>query len=561
MCSDFYLCAARKSSPYSTTHHDIPATMKPPFFPAAAYYFTVFCTGAAVLIFEVAAVRLFAPYFGSSLYVLSSVLTVILLALSVGYFFGGRLADRLPTYVPLYLIIMSAGVIMLLLLNIAQYVLPATQGALSLMTGPLLMAMLLFFVPALFLGMDSPYIIKLLAKDASSDCSGAIVGSAFFWSTIGSIVGSLAAGFVLIPSVGLLNTIGLVSLGLIIVGAGMLCFLTLRTQPKERKITRQNLIIIIIAFITLGSFLYYNSQQTDLSDPAITTLYQTDGFYSNIHVYEQVFNVPNHSILGSDPSYTFRFLKRDTNHSSAIIPGSTKAVFNYVQLADTYPTMNPDASSYLVLGGGAYSIPRQIYHFDDTMQISVVEIEPKLLDIAREYFELPDDSRITSYEQDARLFLQNTTNKYDVIYLDVFNSGHYIPPHLATVEFFRELKKRLSPKGVVYINSIGTLDTSEETLMGSLAATISHVFPNHQIITLGGRDNPSVQNIVHVVRHDDQPIVLPSDKIIVDYFHGKTHILDSLIIDSANLDYTKQHRFTDNQSNIERLIVRQFAGR
>lgn len=533
--------------------------MKAPLFPAAVYYFTVFCTGAAVLIFEVAAVRLFAPYFGASLYVLSSVLTVILFALSVGYFFGGRLADRLPTYVPLYFIIMSAGVIMLLLLNVALQVLPATQGALSLMTGPLLMAMLLFFVPALFLGMDSPYIIKLLSKDASPDRSGAIVGSAFFWSTIGSIVGSLSAGFVLIPNIGLVNTIGLVSFGLIIIGAGILCFLTLRTEPRQRQITRSNLVIVMIVFITLGAFLYYNSLQTDFSNPAVATLYQTDGFYSNIHVYEQTFNARSDSFLDSDTTPTFRFLKLDTNYASAIIPGSTTAIYTYVQLADTYTTMNPEASSYLVLGGGAYTIPRQIYHSDDAMQISVVEIEPKLLDVAYEYFELPDDPRITPYQQDARLFLQNTTAEYDVIYLDIFNSGHYIPPHLATVEFFSALKSRLSPEGVVYINSIGTFDTSEESLMGSLAATISHVFPNHEIITLGGRDYSGFQNIVHVVRHDDQSIVLPGDKIITDYFRGKTDTLSSLIVDSADVDLSKQRRFTDDQSNIEHLIVRQFS--
>ena len=112
---------------------------------------TVFTTGAAVLIMEVAAVRMLAPYFGSSLYVLSSVLTVVLFALALGYYAGGRLSDRFPYHIPLYGII-TLGVFTLLTLTvISLYVLPQSAASVPLLFGPLFYSILFFFLPAFLL--------------------------------------------------------------------------------------------------------------------------------------------------------------------------------------------------------------------------------------------------------------------------------------------------------------------------------------------------------------------------------------------------------------------------
>jgi Predicted spermidine synthase with an N-terminal membrane domain len=170
--------------------------------PRLIFFATIFITGAAVLIFEVAAVRALSPYFGASIYVISSVLTVILAALSLGYYFGGRLADRRPEPGVLYIIIGMSGLVMNGLFYLSLHLFPIAGSVLPITFGPLILAAVFFLMPAFLLGIDSPFVIKLLTTN-DTEHNGAVVGSTFFWSTIGSIVGSLISGFVLIPYLGL----------------------------------------------------------------------------------------------------------------------------------------------------------------------------------------------------------------------------------------------------------------------------------------------------------------------------------------------------------------------
>ncbi|MES2749015.1 MAG: fused MFS/spermidine synthase [Patescibacteria group bacterium] len=513
------------------------------------YFITVFLTGAAVLIFEVAAVRMLAPYFGSSLYVLSSVLTTILAALSVGYYFGGRIADRLPHPTILYLIIGSAGLIMLFLQVLATYTLPLSNQIFSITTGPLVLSLLLFFIPAFLLGIDSPFVIKLLTQNnTNADHNGALVGSIFFFSTIGSIVGSISAGFILIPYLGLTLTILLVSV-VLIAWALIAAYIIARSNPQP--LTSYSLplplpLLVIVGIVSAGYFSFI----TLTADPIKTTdvtLYQADGYYSNLHIFDRTMN-----------GTVFRFLKNDVNNSSAIIPGSPAPVFMYTQLANLFTSHNKDAQSYLVLGGGSYTIPRFIHHEHPTMKIDVAEIEPSLYSLAHTYFELPTTPLISSYEQDARVFLQSTSTQYDVIFSDVMNSGLFIPPHVATVEFFESFKARLAPDGIAILNYIGSLNTSSMSLTGSMINTISTVFPNYQLLALRGVDYKGMQNMIFILRHDGQPITIP-DQEIIDYFSSTTKSAPSLLVNKNSLQLNNQTLFTDNKSNIEPLIVREFS--
>ncbi|MCA9365681.1 fused MFS/spermidine synthase, partial [Candidatus Kaiserbacteria bacterium] len=179
---------------------------------------TVFTTGASVLVIEVAAVRILSVYYGSSLFVLSSVLTVILLALSYGYYLGGKYSDKHPFCVPLYIIITFGGLSLFLLTLVTDFVLSNSATYTPFLLGPLFFSSLLFFTPALLLGIDSPYVIKLLSLRANEEERGALVGKTFFWSTAGSITGSLLSGFLLIPVFGLYQSLIGTSIILILLG-------------------------------------------------------------------------------------------------------------------------------------------------------------------------------------------------------------------------------------------------------------------------------------------------------------------------------------------------------
>ncbi len=178
----------------------------------------VFLTGACVLIVEVLAVRVFSPYYGNTIYTVSSVITVILLALSIGYYAGGITADRNPSPIRFFRLILASGIVLLVLHLVGTLTLPAVSSALSIQVGPLVSAAMMFLLPALLLGMVSPYAIKLQSLAAPDQGVGRVSGAIFFWSTLGSITGSLLAGFVLIPLVGVDRVLIAVGVGLVLIG-------------------------------------------------------------------------------------------------------------------------------------------------------------------------------------------------------------------------------------------------------------------------------------------------------------------------------------------------------
>ena len=160
---------------------------------------SVTLTGAAVLIVEIAATRILAPYFGNSIFTISSVIGIVLAALSLGYYLGGGLADRKPSITLFFSLIVIGGLAVLLLQLLNAAVLPGIAYALSLIKGPLIVSLIMFFLPAMLLAMLPPFAIKLLHSSDANRGVGNASGLVFFWSTVGSIAGSLSTGFVLIP--------------------------------------------------------------------------------------------------------------------------------------------------------------------------------------------------------------------------------------------------------------------------------------------------------------------------------------------------------------------------
>ena len=502
-------------------------------------YTTVFITGAAVLIMEIAAVRLLSPYFGSTLYVLSSVLTTILLALAVGYYVGGKLSDRFPYHTPLYWIITISGLILLVLTLTATVLLPFIGPQLSLMYGPLFMAFGFFFIPALLLGIDSPYVIKLLSINIADGVRGEVVGATFFWSTAGSITGSLLAGFYFIPQLGLQTTLLLVSWTLILVGLlgnSAINYLQTATLPKNKTVGTG----VFLFFCLFISYII-----TDLTN-STDTLYEAEGYYSNIKVYENTY-------FGQP----VRRLQRDVNHSSAVYLDSTDLVFPYAQFSLLYQQLIPNPQSFLLLGGGAYTIATAVHELNPDMKIDVVEIESSLHPLAIEYFHLPETKQITNHVSDARAYLLRQDTLYDVIFFDAFGSGYYIPTHLATEEFLHIIREHLSEDGVLITNFIGRpYPHDKQTLTGSYVKTLQSVFPNTLGYAMFPNHLSSTQNLIFISRKEGKEIDFATDTTIrlentiatpLEYFELPLH---NLVADADKI-------FTDNHAPTDLLLIRE----
>jgi spermidine synthase len=439
------------------------------FLGRALLPFTVFVTGACVLIIEIVATRILAPYFGNTIYSVSSVISVVLAALSAGYWIGGRLADRSPSKKIFFGIIACSGVLVLAMQVMQNSLLPALGYRLPLDIGPLIMSFVLFFVPSFTLGMLSPFAVALQQRDQKSRGVGTTAGEIFFFSTLGSIAGSLLAGFALIPFFGVQGIVAGVGVVLVLLGLVPLAAAGLSSR------------LVLLVLLSAGSALIGSSAG---AQPA-NLVYSRDGVYERISIYD--------GIYAGKPA---RFLLQDTSNSAAIFLDSDELAFDYTEYYGLFSAFTPKVDRALVIGGGAYSIPKALLADLPNAKIDVSEIEPSLPELSKKYFGLKDDPRLTHYIKDGRRMLHDTPYRYDVIFSDVYHSMYSIPQHFTTQEFMRLASDRLTNDGVFIANVIGSLKTDQQSFVWSEVKTMQKVFPQVYVFGVEDPSADETQNII-----------------------------------------------------------------
>lgn len=490
----------------------------------------VFLTGACVLIIEVVAIRILSPYYGNTLFTVSSVISIILAALSVGYYWGGRLADQYPTEKVFYSIILISGFSIILLYLLRLFLLPVIGYRLSITAGPLIIALLLFFLPSLLLGTLSPFAIKLQTQYFPEKGIGSITGKIFFWSTVGSIFGSLLAGFVLIPQFGINEIVIAVAVMLIALGA---C-------PLIKKNAYQKINFNIILFGIVGLFFVIVLAQVKNNH----VVYSRDGVYEKITLYD-----------GQYAGKSARLLLLDRSTSAAMFLDSDELVFDYTKYNVLYKVFKPDVKRILVIGGGAYSIPKTLLKALPNATIDVSEIEPSLYPLAQRYFNVKKTERLNNYTIDGRRFLHDTDKKYDFILGDAYYSLYSIPAHLTTQDFFKLVRDKLTPDGLFIANLIGDLSHQKPSLILSEIKTFQSVFPNSYFFAVHNPHSIDVQNIIFVGYNSDKKIDFTNSKII----NHNDPIIRSLKEKMIRLDqfnFSQYPILTDNFSPVEYLTSR-----
>lgn len=486
-------------------------------------------TGACVLIIEVLAVRILAPYFGNTIYTLSSVLTVVLAALSVGYYCGGRLIDRSPTLRAFFGAILFAGIGVLILHALVTILLPFVGFRLNPISGPLVLSALFFGAPCVFLGLLSPMAVRLQKDVHARDGVGGAAGDIFCFSTIGSLAGSLLAGFVLIPAFGV--TAILLAVGLALAAIGLF---GLSLSQKGLPSLWLPGIGLLLAFVMAGEF---------SRTPGKGVLLLHEGVYEQIAIMDGAWN--------GRPA---RFLRQDSNLSSAKFLDApfTDLVFEYTKYFALQKLLKPRIERALFLGAGAFTLPRLLLHEQPTADVHVAEIEPALAEIARAYFDLPSDPRLQTHIRDARRFLHESALSYDLIYGDAYASGFMVPPHLLTQEFFQLVKDRLSPDGTFIGNFFGHLSTTPQSFVMSAMRTFRSVFPNSTFFAVTDRTSPHPQHIAFVGQNNASPTDFCSSTIR----HSSDTFLASLcqkIVDVSPKTLAAFPLFTDDYAPVEYL--------
>lgn len=402
------------------------------------------------MIFEIVGSRVLGPYLGTSIFIWTSLIGIILGSLSLGYWLGGILADRRPSFSVLALIILLAALSIGLTTLVKETFLAFLPRLISGIKWQSITASVFLFAPAsIFLGMVSPYAVRLKIKALQT--SGATVGRLYAISTVGSIAGTFAAGFYLIPTMGTTNILMAITVLLALVSVSL--FLA------DKK-ARNSIPPVILIFITVYFYFVNHSVARSWVDK--------DTQYNRVWIYDAVDQPTGKPI---------KFMRINNESSSAMFLDSEEPVFPYIRYYRLAEHFTPAFRSALILGGAAYSYPKYFLEKYPQATIDVVEIDPELTMMAREYFRLKDDPRMKIFHEDGRTFINRADPRYDVIYGDTFKSQYTLPWHLTTVEAARKTYEMLNEGGCVLLNIISSLSGDASVFLRAELATYREIFP------------------------------------------------------------------------------------
>ena len=445
-------------------------------------YFSVFLSGGSILVMEIAAGRVLAPHFGNTLYTWTSMIGIILAALSLGYSIGGRLADRNPSSNLFFLLMLGGAGLVALVPALRGILLPTMEENLGLRSGPVFAGLLLFAAPGCVLATLTPFAVKLAARGEGS--LGAVTGNLFTWSTIGSILGTFATGFVFIPFFGL-NGIFLTTAGALMLTAlfGLYLCGALKTLSSKRNM-RVNLLLAAFVLAPMGTGAAWLGVIPGVDKD---TVWVRENVYHMIRVFERA----------ETDGVRVRELFLDHQPEGAMIMGDNRKFFyEYTRFLELGPLFAPHMNRAIFIGGGAFTMPKALYLMKPEMSIAVAELDAEVVDAGKKFFRLKNFPKLKSLVGDGRRILRSSKGKYDFIVGDAYRGLRNIPPHLITKEFFEEARARLAPGGVFMLNLIGYRAGAGGTIYASVYRTMEKVFPEILIYSTDPANPYVAQNIL-----------------------------------------------------------------
>lgn len=426
--------------------------------------------GFGLMVFELVAARLLAPSIGSSTYIWTSVIGVIIAALSFGYYAGGKVADARAKQLDLAWLHLFVAVAIIFVLLASDLVLDWVVTIFDDQRMQGVVASLVLFAPASFLlGMLSPYLAKL--NVTSLKTSGSSVASLSALNSVGGIVGTFAAGFILFSYIGSRETL--------IIVATLMVTLSWITVPQAQWRPRTAVSVIIGLMVMIPTAAPSNVRAVD-TPSAHYSIYESQFNGSPVRVISTGPNVAQSGVNPNDPS---------------------KLVFWYTQQIAQIAEVLPQRQNILVLGGGAYTLPRYLAEKYPDTQIDVAEIDTQLVGLAREHFFYNDPSNIQLIDGDARAYINQTTKRYDLVVVDVYGDAT-VPFTFTTKEYGDRLATIVNERGAVAVNMIaGTRGVCRE-LFGMLDAPYRLHFPE---VTYRIEESSVVRSNI-VVSYSYQPL-------------------------------------------------------
>ena len=437
---------------------------------------TVFLSGALTMMLELIAARVLSPYVGSSNLIWTTIIGIMLTSMSIGYWFGGKMADKNKEndirMLSVFLLISAIATSFIPILEV-EFIDTLSQLSSNLIFVAIICATITFGIPSFLLATVSPIAVKI--KNSSMDHIGETSGKISSLSTIGSIFGTFFAGFILIPNLGVRN---------IILGCSILLWmLSIYLFYKKDK---KYIILAIIELIIIVGLNLLGGYQFHLENPEI--IRDVDSEYSRIWVTN--LNVGEN---------TYKTLQVDTGLESYMNQETGEMGARYLYYYDLFEYYNKDAKDALMIGGAAYTYPMHYLKKYEDKTIDVVEIDETMTQIAEEEFGLDKDNpKLGLITQDGRSYLNYNEKKYDTIFVDAFK-GLNAPFELTTYEAMQKVYNSLNENGIVITNIIASLEGEETDFIEYEYTTYKAVFDDVKVFKVNSNyPSNEKQNLILV---------------------------------------------------------------
>jgi predicted membrane-bound spermidine synthase len=542
-------------------------------------YLTEFFAGMSVMAVELGANRLLAPYFSSSQIVWTIIIGTIMIAMALGNVFGGRASDRNPDPDRLYRRIFIAAIWIAAIPLFGKYVILGISALLimTLSTNLLIWAALfsclvIFVFPLFLLGTVTPSLIKFTVDSLSE--SGSIAGRLGAANTIGSIIGTFLPTFVTIPAVGTSVTFLIFSGILLIL---VLVYFLSGKRPHPAKVISAAVIFALLFAAGHGSrFAFWENNLTYEGESIYNYLQvkeddQSASLSTNVlfgvqSVYEKSNRLTGmyYDYAMAAPLMSSAQVTEAAKEGDAAGQENTKTRLSDREYADKTTAAivsdsetekeneREDATDILVLGNGTGTFATQCERYFDQTRIEGVEIDGKIMELARTYFNEPEDVIVTEY--DGRAYLNAIDRTYDVIMVDAFRDIT-IPFQMSSVEFFTSVRDHLNDGGVMVVNLNMRGDQSGDDINAYLADTISSVFHDVWTVDVPGTTNRELFASNRSTREPSLQEALRSASVSL-----QREDLRSLMISIARnmVPYKAgNHLMTDDRAPVEMLGMRQ----
>ena len=503
----------------------------------------VFVSGASSLAVELSASRLLAPYFGTSLFVWANLIGLILLYLTIGYYLGGRLADRYPRPEVLYTLTIIAAFLISLIPFISKPILEWSQSSFATYSvgvfyGSLISVILLFAVPMILLGCVSPFAIRLRIERLGK--SGRTAGQLYAISTAGSILGTFLPVLFLIPTIGTYRTFFTFAVALLLVSIVGLASTRFDSSASRRRRINNSLLPLLLLIPMALSVLTIQGpiKAADGSNGGGVLITERESVYN----YIQVVRVGDETQLILNEGVGIHSIYNPNN----ILNGGPWDYFMIAPYFNNPPFTQNQVRKVAIIGLGAGTAVREFTAAYGPIPIDGVEIDGTIVNMGRQYFHM-NEPNLHVVLQDGRYFLQTTSQKYDVVGIDAYQQP-YVPFQLTTKEFFQEVRNHLTPTGVTVINAGRT--NSDFRLVEALAQTMHSVYPNVYIIDTARFTNSMVIGTNSPTSLDN--FMINSASLTNPLL--KSVAQESIVSGNIREEHSRTVYFTDDRAPVEQLI-------